>query len=91
MQQDPPNPTFCRFPDPYPLDLCRKALESLTARQMRLLFALNPWEKSLAYGTQMLTEMRAKETVLKSFFRLVDGQPKGASATHEVGFDAVYL
>jgi len=46
----------------------REALTVFTARQLRLMFLLSPWEKPITYGESMLAEMKAKEATLKNFF-----------------------
>ncbi|PRW33977.1 Cysteinyl-tRNA synthetase isoform C [Chlorella sorokiniana] len=50
----------------------RQALESFSPRQLRLMFALQPWEKKMNYGEQAKEEMRAKEALLKNFFANVE-------------------
>ena len=41
-------------------------------RQMRLMFALSPWDRPMQYGQQAADEMRAKEALFKNFFQNVD-------------------
>jgi len=50
----------------------REALQTFTPRQLRLLFALQPWNKPMTYGEQSRTEMRAREAQLKNFFQNVE-------------------
>ena len=51
---------------------CRKALESFSARQLRLMFLLQPWHKGMVYGEQSANEMRSRETQIKNFFQNID-------------------
>lgn len=49
--------------------MCRKALERVDARVLRLMFCMAPWERPMTY-TEGETEAEAqrKDEVLKSFF-----------------------
>ena len=48
----------------------RDALASdFTGRQLRLMFALSPWDRPMQYGQQAADEMQAKETLFKNFFQ----------------------
>lgn len=50
--------------------VCREALASeFTGRQLRLMFALSPWDRPMQYGQQAAAEMQAKEALLKNFFQ----------------------
>jgi cysteinyl-tRNA synthetase len=60
----PPPPAGCAA--------CRKALESFSARQLRLMFLLQPWHKGMVYGEQSCNEMRSRESQIKNFFQNVD-------------------
>lgn len=51
---------------------CREALTQFSARQLRLMFLLAPWNKTVSYGETMRAEMRAKEQAIKNFFQNVD-------------------
>lgn len=51
---------------------CREALQQFTPRQLRLMFIMSPWNKTISYGATMCAEMRAKESALKNFFQNVD-------------------
>jgi len=46
----------------------RDALGTFTPRQLRLMFALHPWERKMVYGEQSRQEMAAREAQLKNFF-----------------------
>eukprot|EP00887_Chlorella_sp_A99_P008002 scaffold12.g8002.t1 len=50
----------------------KEALKSFTARQLRLMFVLQPWDKKMSYGESAKEEMRAKESLLRNFFANVD-------------------
>ncbi|KAK9817180.1 hypothetical protein WJX72_010713 [[Myrmecia] bisecta] len=50
----------------------REALKTYSARQLRLMFVLQPWDKPMVYGTAARDEMRAKEALLKNFFQNVE-------------------
>ena len=53
--------------------VCREALTSdFTGRQLRLMFALSPWDRPMQYGQQAADEMKAKETLFKNFFQNVE-------------------
>lgn len=57
----------------------REALEKFSARQLRLMFLLQPWDKSMMYGEQAQGEMKAKEALLKNFFGNVEVRERGAT------------
>lgn len=46
----------------------REALEIFTPRQLRLMMALNPWDRRMAYGVQIQEEVKSREAQLKNFF-----------------------
>eukprot|EP01012_Entosiphon_sulcatum_P006014 TRINITY_DN12801_c0_g1_i1.p2 TRINITY_DN12801_c0_g1~~TRINITY_DN12801_c0_g1_i1.p2 ORF type:complete len:756 (-),score=189.59 TRINITY_DN12801_c0_g1_i1:168-2435(-) len=46
----------------------RDALTTHTARQLRLIFLLQPWDKPMNYSDQTVSDAKAKETTFKSFF-----------------------
>jgi len=50
----------------------REALETFTARQLRLMFLLQPWDKSMMYGASAQHEMKAREALLRNFFSNVE-------------------
>ena len=50
----------------------REALTVFTPRQLRLMMALNPWDRRMAYGVQVQEEVKARESQLKNFFSNVD-------------------
>lgn len=50
----------------------RDALSTFTARQLRLMFVLQPWERQMVYGEQSRAEMTARESQLKNFFGSVN-------------------
>lgn len=50
----------------------REALQQFTPRQLRLMFIMSPWNKTISYGETMRAEMRARESALKNFFQNVD-------------------
>lgn len=50
----------------------RDALQSFSARQLRLMFVMQPWNKPMVYGEQARGEMRAREAQLKNFFQNVE-------------------
>lgn len=53
--------------------LHREALASdYSWRQLRLMFALSPWDRPMQYGQQAADEMQAKEALLKNFFQNVE-------------------
>ena len=53
------------------LSLRREALQQFSARQLRLMFIMNPWNKTVSYGETMRAEMRAREQAIKNFFQNV--------------------
>ena len=50
----------------------KESLEVFTPRQLRLMMALNPWDRRMAYGPQLQEEVKTKEAQLKNFFANVD-------------------
>jgi len=46
----------------------RQALEVHSARQLRLMFLMQPWDKSMNYSDQTVDDARAKEKYFKNFF-----------------------
>lgn len=50
----------------------RQALEETSARQLRLLFVMQPWERAMSYSATTMSEVRARETLLKNFYQNVE-------------------
>jgi cysteinyl-tRNA synthetase len=50
----------------------REALDIFTPRQLRLMMALNPWDRRMAYGPQVQEEVKSRESQLKNFFSNVE-------------------
>eukprot|EP00889_Picochlorum_renovo_P002290 jgi/Picre1/29320/NNA_004710.t1 len=50
----------------------REALTTFTPRQLRLMMALNPWDRRMAYGVQVQEEVKSREAQLKNFFSNVE-------------------
>ena len=46
--------------------------QGLTSRQIRLMFALAPWDRPMAYGPQAEQEAKAKEADIRKFFQNID-------------------
>ena len=46
----------------------KQALEAFTARQLRLLFLLQPWYKTIDFSDQTVAEVKTKESTLLTFF-----------------------
>lgn len=46
----------------------RQALATFSPRQLRLMFLLQPWDKSMMYGEGAQQEMRTREAALRNFF-----------------------
>ena len=59
----------------------KEALKTYTARQLRLMFVLQPWNKPMMYGEASRAEMKAREAQLKNFFQNVDVATRGVSQT----------
>ena len=51
--------------------LLSEALKTFSARQIRLLFVLQPWNRPMAYGESSREEVKSKESALKNFFQNV--------------------
>jgi cysteinyl-tRNA synthetase len=69
---------------------CREALQQFSARQLRLMFLMAPWNKTVSYGETMRAEMKAREQAIKNFFQNVDvalreGDAKQAHAAAKWG------
>lgn len=62
----------------------RQALETCTARQLRLLFLFRAWDNVMNYSAAMLDEVRSKEKVFGEFFLLVKQVQREQAATHTV-------
>ena len=50
----------------------RQALETFTAKQIRIMFLLQQWDKPVNFSDQTLNEARDKENRINSFFARVD-------------------
>ena len=50
----------------------REALKTFTARQLRLMFTMQPWGKEMTFGNTLKEEMSVKEHIFKHFFQNVD-------------------
>ena len=50
----------------------REALQDFSASQLRLMFAMQAWNKEMTFGKTMKEEMAAKEHGFKHFFNNVD-------------------
>lgn len=59
----------------------RQALEETSARQLRLLFVMQPWERSMSYSTTTMSEVRAREALLKNFYQNVEVAKRTANKT----------
>jgi cysteinyl-tRNA synthetase len=49
----------------------QQALEKHSARQIRLMFLLQPWDKGMNYSDQTMQDAKAKEAVFRNFFGAV--------------------
>lgn len=61
----------------------KEALKTLTPRQLRLCFALQPWHKTMLYEASG-KEVRAKEAVLRNFFQNIDAATRNVDTTDAV-------
>ncbi|KAJ9527318.1 hypothetical protein QJQ45_025537 [Haematococcus lacustris] len=57
-----------------------EALQSFSARQLRLMFAMQPWNKPMVYGEQARGEMKARESQIKNFFQNIEVAMRSAEA-----------
>ncbi|KAG2442848.1 hypothetical protein HXX76_002927 [Chlamydomonas incerta] len=57
----------------------REALATFNARQLRIMFCLQPWNKTMLYGEQSRSEMKAREAQLRNFFGNVDAAIRNTS------------
>ena len=63
--------------------LLREALETdYSWQQLRLMFALSPWDRPMQYGQQAADEMQAKEALFKNFFQNVAVVMRQHSTAH---------
>ncbi|GAX84748.1 hypothetical protein CEUSTIGMA_g12170.t1 [Chlamydomonas eustigma] len=62
----------------------KDALQRFSARQLRLMFALQTWNKSMMYGEAARTEMTAREAQLKNFFQNVEVVTRNVQQTKVV-------
>lgn len=58
----------------WPVMLNREALQDFTASQLRLMFAMQPWNKEMTFGKTMKEEMASKEHSFKHFFNHVEAE-----------------
>jgi cysteinyl-tRNA synthetase len=49
----------------------KEALKEHSPRQLRIMFLLQPWDKSMNYSDQVVSDAREKERVFRSFFGTV--------------------
>ncbi|KAK9820845.1 hypothetical protein WJX81_007120 [Elliptochloris bilobata] len=56
----------------------RAVLEQLSARHLRLLFVMSPWNQPMSYSDGTLAEVRSKDAVLRKFFQNIDVALRGA-------------
>jgi len=68
----------------------RQALEKHSARQIRLMFLLQPWDKNMNYSDQTVADAKAKEALFRNFFGSVKAK-LAESASAEAGEGAPSL
>jgi len=66
----------------------RQALENHSARRIRLMFLLQPWDKPMNYSDQTIEEAEKRETSFKSFFATVKEQLRKQWLGRSVRWDA---
>ncbi|GBG27733.1 Cysteine--tRNA ligase, cytoplasmic [Hondaea fermentalgiana] len=65
----------------------REALATHTARQLRILFLLQPWDSPMAYSDQKMDDAVKKERAFRSFFLEVENLTRGKNyLDEEVGW-----
>ena len=52
----------------------KQALQEHSARQLRLMFLLQPWDKACMYSDQVMGDAKAKEAAFKNFFGAVKAE-----------------
>ena len=56
----------------------QQALQEHTARQLRFMFLLQPWDKSMNYSDQTVDDAKSKEKYFKNFFGAVKAVLRGS-------------
>ena len=64
----------------------RQALEHHSARQLRLLFLLQDWDKPMNFSDQTVDDAKSKESTLKNFFQKVKSMLREDWLGDSVGF-----
>eukprot|EP01116_Phalansterium_solitarium_P022088 TRINITY_DN7169_c0_g1_i1.p1 TRINITY_DN7169_c0_g1~~TRINITY_DN7169_c0_g1_i1.p1 ORF type:complete len:761 (-),score=270.56 TRINITY_DN7169_c0_g1_i1:47-2329(-) len=62
----------------------RQALDKHTPRQLRLLFLLKPWDKTMNYAEAAMDDIRAKEKKLSEFFLCVQNVVRDLNVSEQV-------
>ena len=65
----------------------QEALESYTARQIRIMFLLHQWDKPINFSDQSINEAREKENRFKSFFERVSATIRDAHQDQTLKWD----
>lgn len=66
----------------------RQALEVHSPRQLRLMFLMQPWDKSMNYSDQTVDDARAKEKYFKNFFGAVKSVLRNDFVSERQGWTA---
>lgn len=64
----------------------RQALQEHTPRQLRLMFLMQPWDKSMNYSDQTVDDAKAKEKYFKNFFGAVKSVLRNDFVSEEQGW-----
>eukprot|EP00051_Salpingoeca_urceolata_P028443 m.486900 g.486900 ORF g.486900 m.486900 type:complete len:825 (-) comp24665_c0_seq1:170-2644(-) len=64
----------------------RQALKSNTARELRLMFLLQPWDKRMNYSDQTMKEAQAKEKQFRNFFDSVKAALRNPWLKSKIGW-----
>eukprot|EP01059_Diplonema_ambulator_P001714 TRINITY_DN11448_c0_g1_i1.p2 TRINITY_DN11448_c0_g1~~TRINITY_DN11448_c0_g1_i1.p2 ORF type:complete len:713 (+),score=360.42 TRINITY_DN11448_c0_g1_i1:171-2309(+) len=64
----------------------KQALEKYTAREIRMMFLLQPWHKEMNFSDQTIDDAKAKEKAFREFFHKVRSLSRSDWANTPVGF-----
>eukprot|EP00201_Polytomella_parva_P019186 CAMPEP_0175053726 /NCGR_PEP_ID=MMETSP0052_2-20121109/9091_1 /TAXON_ID=51329 ORGANISM="Polytomella parva, Strain SAG 63-3" /NCGR_SAMPLE_ID=MMETSP0052_2 /ASSEMBLY_ACC=CAM_ASM_000194 /LENGTH=1117 /DNA_ID=CAMNT_0016318305 /DNA_START=178 /DNA_END=3528 /DNA_ORIENTATION=- len=59
----------------------RETLQTFTPRQVRLLFLLQPWHKSMTFGAQTRAEVKSRENQIRNFFQNIEVATRQAQSS----------
>lgn len=64
-------------------DVISQALQEHSARQLRLMFLLQPWDKPMNYSDQTVSDAKSKESLFKNFFGEVKALQRSSKSAQD--------